>query len=156
MFIIWIHFNAVLQPSDSIPEKFPVLSASGDPDHESSLTFSTESISGKNLTSSFHETNSDIFSSNPDDNLEKTSLLYSDTTRFEKSDNNLDVVPDTTADAGSSDIWSDYLDAVGGHSIADPKKHLHYEVVTTSSKSNLCRIQCIAWCGSNSVRVHSQ
>ncbi len=46
--------------------------------------------------------------------------------------------------AESSALWREYYAAVVP--TVDPDNHRHYGVVSSTSKSNLCRIQCIALC----------
>ena len=147
--VLWIDFSAVLHAPDPVSQKEHVLNTSGGPEFsdESSLDENLTFVYGKNLT---HKIDLDIATSN----LKETNLPCSSKTRIPSSEDRQDAVFDAIPDSESSKIWMDYLDSLDGHGITDPMDyHLHYEVVTTSSKSNLCRIQCIAICGSGRVRM---
>ena len=155
--IIWINFGFTVLTVGSVPERNLAQGISGDKntEGESSLIFDANSVSEKNISSDNND-NSNIIKTTSISYLSNSNVLRTNPTGIaQKYDN--DVISDTDLDVESSDIWKEYQeywnDNIAVIPSPDPYSHFHYEVVTTSSKSNLCRVQCIAICETNRVRI---
>ena len=155
IFIVWINLSLTYLTVESLSGWNLAPSIRGDQNikGESSLIFDANSVSGKN--SSFDNNN----------NNDNSNIINTNSTSYSNGSNS----PTTKAteivqikydlDVESSDIWQDYQDNwndnIAVFPTVNPSNHFHYEAVSTSSKSNLCRVQCIAICDTSRVRILS-
>ena len=155
--IIWINFSFTVPAVGSVPGRNLAQDISGDKiiEGESSLIFDANSVSEKSKSYDNND-NSNIINTISISHLSNSNSLTTNPTEItQKYDN--DVISDTDLDVESSDIWKEYEeywnDNIAVIPTSNPHSHFHYEVVTTSSKSNLCRVQCVAICDTNPVRT---
>ena len=156
--IIWINYSFTYVTVESLSGWNLAPSIRGDQNikGESSLIFDANSVSGNNSS----------FDNSTNDKNDNSNIINTNSTSYSSG---LPSLPTTKAteivqtkyglDVESSDIWKDYQDYLNDNiavfPTVNPYSHFHYEAVTTSSKSNLCRVQCIAICDESRVRILS-
>ena len=155
--IIWRNFSFTVPTVRSVAGRNLAQDISRDKntDGESSLIFDANFVPEKSISSGNND-NSNIINTISISYLSNSNLLTTNSTEITEEYDN-DVISDTDLDVESSDIWKEYQeywnDNIAVIPSPDPHSHFHYEVVTTSSKSNLCRVQCIAICDTCLVRI---